>query len=150
MSTLCIIPSGSKKIWSNSPDAGPTPANHVYIGPFATKCREYAETFYPSSWCVLSAKYGFLFPDDIVPDAYEVTFNDRKTNPISEQELLVQVGAKGLTAFAPIVVLGGKSYVGLVETVLGGKTLHTPLSSCTGIGYMMSALATAIREGKPL
>ena len=60
------------------------------------------------------------------------------------------MGARGLTAFATIVVLGGKSYVGLVERVLGGKTLHTPLSSCIGIGYMMGALATAIREGKPL
>jgi len=70
---LCIIPCGNRKIWDKNPNAGPTRAKDVYIGPFAKKCKEYAEKFYLSSWCILSAKYGFLFPDDIVPGSYNVT-----------------------------------------------------------------------------
>ena len=56
MKTLCIIPCGSKKIWDKYPDLGPQKARDVYIGPFAKKCREYAETFYGESFCILSAK----------------------------------------------------------------------------------------------
>ena len=67
---LCIIPCGNRKIWDKNPNAGPTRAKDIYIGPFAKKRKEYAEKFYLSSWCILSAKYGFLFPDDIVPGSY--------------------------------------------------------------------------------
>ena len=59
-----------RKIWDINPFAGPTKAKYVYVGPFAKKCKEYAQKFYPSSWCTLSAKYGFLFPNDIVPGPY--------------------------------------------------------------------------------
>jgi len=76
MKTLCIVPCGNRKIWDKNPNAGPTKVEHVYIGPFAKKCREYAMRFYPSSWCILSAKYGFLFPNDIVPIPYNVSFNE--------------------------------------------------------------------------
>jgi len=62
MRTLCVIPCGKTKIWDKKPDAGSTNARDVYIGPFAKKCREYAEKFYSTSWCILSAKHGFLFP----------------------------------------------------------------------------------------
>ena len=62
MKTLCIVSCGNRKIWDKNPKAGPTKAECVYIGPFAKKCREYALRFYPSSWYILSAKYGFLFP----------------------------------------------------------------------------------------
>ena len=49
MSTLCIVPCGRKKIWDKFPNHGPTEAKFVYIGPFASKCKEYAEMFFPSS-----------------------------------------------------------------------------------------------------
>lgn len=96
MKTLCIVPCGKKKIWEKNPKAGPTKAKNVYIGPFAKKCREYAEKFYPYSWCILSAKYGFLFPNDVVLGPYNVSFNDRKTNPITTKELSAQVIEKDL------------------------------------------------------
>ena len=88
MKTLCIVPCGNRKIWDKNPKAGPTKAECVYIGPFAKKCREYAMRFYPSSWYILSAKYGFLFPDELVTGPYNESFNDRKTNPITTKELL--------------------------------------------------------------
>ena len=124
---LCIIPCGNRKIWDKNPNAGPTRARDVYIGPFAKKCKEYAEKFYPSSWCILSAKYGFLFPDDIVPGPYNVTFNDKRTNPISVEELSKQVKEKGLDKYEKILVLGGKKYVSVVRKVFSKKKVYVPL-----------------------
>ena len=142
--TLCIIPCGSKKIWDKNQNAGPTKAKNVYIGPFAKKCKEYAETFYPNAWCVLSAKYGFLFPEDIVEGSYNVSFNDRNTNPISVVELEKQVEEKKME-YDSIIVLGGKNYVKIVKQVFKGKTIITPLSDCSGIGYMMEKLNNLIK-----
>jgi len=124
---LCIIPCGNRKIWDKNPNAGPTRARDVYIGPFAKKCKEYAEKFYPSSWCILSAKYGFLFPDDIVPSPYNVTFNDKRTNPISVEELSKQVKEKGLDKYEEILVLGGKKYVSMVRKAFSKKKVYVPL-----------------------
>jgi len=150
MSTLCIVPCGNRKIWDKNPSAGPTKARDVYVGPFATKCREYAEMFYPSTWCILSAKYGFLFPDDIVLGQYNVSFNDMRSNPITTTELSQQVRAKGVDLYGEIVVLGGKNYVEMAVKVFPKKEFHTPLSECKGIGYMMGRLKTAINRGVPL
>jgi len=150
MKTLCIVPCGNRKIWDRDPTAGPTPARNVYIGPFAQKCREYAERFYPSSWCILSAKYGFLFPEDIVPGSYNVTFKDRRTNPITLEELSTQIKEKGLDIYDRIVVLGGKEYTDMVEKLFPGKNIYTPLKGYKGIGYMMGALNEALRKGIPL
>ena len=147
MSTLCIVPCGNRKIWDKNPSAGPTKARDVYVGPFATKCREYAEMFYPSTWCILSAKYGFLFPDDIVPSSYNVSFNDRKTNPITTKKLSAQVTVKGLDYYDKIIVLGGKNYVVMANEVFSSKEILTPLSDCKGIGYMMGRLKNAIKRG---
>jgi len=90
-------------------------------------CKEYAEKFYPSSWCILSAKYGFLFPDDIVPSPYNVTFNDKRTNPISVEELSKQVKEKGLDKYEEILVLGGKKYVSMVRKAFSKKKVYVPL-----------------------
>lgn len=150
MKTLCIVPCGSRKIWDKNLNAGPTKARQVYIGPFAKKCKEYAEAFYPSSWCILSAKYGFLFPDDIVPGPYNVSFNDKKTKPITMKELHVQVTGKRLDEYDKIMVLGGKNYVEMVAEVFSTKKILTPLSDCKGIGYMLGRLNDAIKRGVPL
>jgi len=150
MKTLCIVPCGKRKIWDQNPDAGPTKARFVYIGPFVTKCREYAETFYPSSWCILSAKHGFLFPNDVVPGPYDVSFNDKRINPITTKELLSQAIEKELDNYQPIVVVGGKNYVGITKEVFSSKEILTPLSDCKGIGYMMSRLQDAVRRKVPL
>lgn len=150
MKTLCIIPCGNRKIWDEKPKAGPTIARNVYIGTFAKKCREYAEKFFPSSWYILSAKYGFLFPDEIVPGPYNVSFNDKNTNPISLNELSNQVIEKRLDRFNKIVVLGGKNYVNMVKVVFHQKEIYAPLSDCQGIGYIMGKLNKAIQRGVPL
>jgi hypothetical protein len=148
--TICIVPCGSKKIWDKEPETGPTMAKHVYIGSFAGKCREYAEKFYPESWCILSAKYGFLFPEDIVPGPYNVSFNNKKSNPISLDELKSADSTQKLYKYDDIVVLGGKNYTKMVNDIFTDKKIYNPLSKCKGMGFMMQELNEAIKKGIPL
>lgn len=148
MKSLCIVPCGSKKIWSKNLKAGPTIARNVYIGPFAKKCQAYAEKFYPSSWCILSAKYGFMFPDDVIPGPYNVSFNDKRTNPISLKDLARQAEQKKIDKYKSVVVLGGKNYLNIVKLVFIAKNIIAPLSDCKGIGYMMGKLNDAIANDK--
>lgn len=150
MKTLCIVPCGMGKIWDKYPNAGPTIARYVYIGQFAVKCREYAETFYPASWCILSAKYGFLFPDDFVEANYNVTFSDLKTNPISLDTLAQQIAPKGLNCFDEITVVAGKNYVNVIKNLMPNLKIETPLSGCKGNGYMVKKMNEAIKQGKPI
>lgn len=150
MKTLCIVPCGVKKIWDRNPNAGPTKARYVYIGPFAKKCREYADKFYTSSYCILSAKHGFLFPDDIVPGTYNVSFKDKRTNPITINELLAKSKGKGLDAYENIVALGGQDYTSIVRAVFSDKEIYAPLDNCGRIGNMMGELKKAIESGIPL
>ena len=149
MKTLCIVPCGSKKTWDRNPTAGPCNAKDVYIGPFANKCKEYAVTFHPTSWCILSAKYGFLLPDDTVLGPYDVSFYDKKTKPITVSELKDQAIEKGLYNFDKIVVLGGKEYTKIAKATFPDNAVFTPLSDCKGIGYMMGKLNTAIKGNEP-
>ncbi len=147
---LCVVPCGSLKIWDKNPNAGPVKARNVYIGNFARTCIEYAEKFYPDSYVILSAKYGFLFPDEIIPESYNVTFNDPRTNPINVEELRKRAERKGLTKYDEIVVVAGSRYVKVVEKVFTGKRIITPLKGLGGMGPMISAMKKAIKEGVEL
>ncbi|AGK61354.1 hypothetical protein Asulf_01363 [Archaeoglobus sulfaticallidus PM70-1] len=147
---LCVVPCGSMKIWHKNPDAGPTKAKDVYIGLFARTCIEYAEKFYPNNYVILSAKYGFLSPDELIPEDYNVTFNDPKTNPIGVEELRKQVEEKGLMKYDEIVVVAGSNYVNIAKRVFAGKKILTPLKGLGGMGPMISAMKKAIRDGKEL
>lgn len=147
---LCVVPCGQRKIWSRYPDAGPTKAKDVYIGPFARTCIEYAEKFYPDRYVILSAKHGFLFPDELIPEDYNVTFNDPRTNPIGVEELRRQAERKGLMKYDEVVVVAGGRYVEIVKRVFVGKRIVTPLKGLRGMGEMMAAMKRAIREEREL
>lgn len=147
MEILCIVPCGSKKIWSKYPDAGPTKAENVYIGPFAKKCQDYARYFYPNSWCILSAKYGFLFPSDIVPEDYNVTFSRKKTNPISLSDLKYQADMKCVTGAQKVIILGGKEYVKMAKEIFCNADILSPLAGLGGIGKMMQKIGELIHAG---
>lgn len=148
MKILCIVPCGKRKIWDKTKNAGPAQSRDVYIGPFAKKCREYAERFFPDAYLILSAKYGFLYPSDIVPGPYNVSFNDRKTKPISVEELIAQAKEKGLSGFDKVVVIGGVNYVDMAKRAFPESSIITPLKGCKGMGYMLSRLSDAIKTGK--
>lgn len=149
MKTLCIVPCGKRKIWEKISDVGPQKAKDVYIGPYASKCIQYAQIFYSESWCILSAKYGFLLPDDIIPETYEVTFKKKSTNPIIKDELVSQVLEKGLDSYKAIVVLGGKVYCDLIDILIKGKNISKPLYG-SGLGTAIKRLNEAIKSGEPL
>lgn len=108
MNTLCIVPCGKAKVWDRRPALGPTLAREVYVGSFASGARRYAERFYPAVWVILSAKYGFLAPDDLVPGPHEVSFLKPGPEVISVAVLRDQVRARGLDGFEGIVVVAGR------------------------------------------
>jgi hypothetical protein len=150
MNTLCIVPCGKQKLWKSNPAAGPTPAREVYTGSYARKCQEYASVFYPSAYVILSAKYGFLWPNDLIPGDSNVTFNDPKTHPITISEMITSAQLKNLYAYDQIVVVAGKNYVDMAKQVFPGKHIHDPLKGCTGNGFMMQRMKEAIRKKLPI
>lgn len=109
-----------------------------------------AEKFYPNSYVILSAKYGFLFPDELIPENYTVTFKDPNTKPISVGELKRHAIEKDLLKYDEIVVIAGKDYVEIVKKVFQNKVIRTPLKGLKSMGLMISAMNKAIKEGKEL
>ena len=152
MSVLCIVTCGQRKIWDDHPEAGPTQAWYAYSGPLHRACQRYARKFHPDAWCILSAKHGFLYPTDVVPENYDVAFDLRDQGPISIDELKQQARDKKLTLYDRVVALGGRRYVGVVRQVFVGTSVdvHAPLEGLGGIGYMMQALNKAVEDRRPL
>jgi hypothetical protein len=149
MKTICVVPCGKRKIWERFPDAGPQKARDVYTGPYASKCIHYAQFFYPESWCILSAKYGFLMPNDIIPGPYEVTFKKKNTNQIGKEELFDQVLKKDLYGYNDIIVLGGKVYCDIIDELFGGKLISKPLCGLS-LGEAIKTLNESINKRIPL
>lgn len=109
IATLVIIPCGQSKVWDKIPDKGPTPARIAYTGvPFKVNMK-YAER-HGGTWLILSAKYGFITPDFLIPGPYNVTFKKKKTNPITADTLRQQIVEQRLDSFDEIIGLGGKDY----------------------------------------
>lgn len=150
MKQLSIIPCGIKKVWDKHPELGAVTAKEAYVGTFHTLCRRYAEIF-TNNWVVLSAKHGFLFPDDIVDGPYDVTFNQKSDEIISTQRLQAQVKMKKLDQYDELIVLTGKKYKKVIEASFGASFPATfPLLQYKGIGYMQQGLKRAIQEGIPI
>lgn len=148
MKTLVVVPCGKSKVWKKDPNAGPTEAKNVYTGsPFKVN-REYAETF-SDKWVILSAKYGFMDNDFIIPRDYNVTFNDPKTNPIAASTLKRQAKNR-FFEYDCIVALGGRTYANLVVDVFKdtGKKVITPTAGLP-IGKSLGKVKNAVRTNKP-
>jgi hypothetical protein len=146
---FCIVPCGKEKIWKKFPEKGATQAKEVYIGSFVTRCRAYAELFFPDRYCILSAKYGFLFPEDWVNENYDVTFTRKNTFPIAIETLRQQAAQKNLFNYAPIVVVSGKTYGEVAQKVWGAAPIIMPLQNFKTYGLMMRQLKTAIETRIP-
>lgn len=149
MKTLCIAQCGHHKIWDDNPNAGPTMAKDAYTGVFAKKTQEYAKHFYPNDWCIISAKYGFLKPDDLIEN-YNVTFKDLKTKPITINELTASAREKNLFDYDELVIVASREYVDRIKTIFPGKLFQTPLNGIVGNGNMMKKLKIAIQTGVPI
>ncbi len=145
---LCIISCGNRKIWNNTknPGIGSCPAKNVYTGNFVRLNQRYAEKFYPKFWCIVSAKYGFLMPDDIVPENYNIRITD--PDAISMEELRKQAKDLGLDSYDRVVVLAGKAYVDAVRKALPDHVkVEAPLADAGGMFRMMKRVREAIDKG---
>ncbi|MGZ4911416.1 MAG: DUF6884 domain-containing protein [Halobacteriota archaeon] len=150
VNTLCVVASGKKKVWDRLPDCGPQRARSIYSGSFTRKCIEYAATFYPSSWCFLSAKYGFLLPDDVVHAPGCAKFNRPETHPLSTKKLALHARILKLDEYNTVIVLASNAYLGVLCEVFPRAHVHSPLLGAGGIGKMMSALTEALKMKAPL
>ena len=148
MAALVIVPCGKSKIWDKNPKVKNVKARDVYTGaPFKVN-REYAECF-RFDWVILSAKYGFLEPDQIIQENYNVTFNDPLTNPISLDDLKKQVEKK-YSHYSCIVALGGRTYSEIVSQAFTDvKASVISPSAGLPIGKAMGKVKNAIWAGKP-
>ena len=73
MGVLIIVSCGKRKICDRDPIAGPQKAEDVYTSGYFKKNQEYALSF-GNDWMIFSAKYGFIPPDFIISENYNVTF----------------------------------------------------------------------------
>jgi len=117
---LVIISCGAAKIWKKNPAAGPTPASEAYISSVFKVSKQYAEKF-GEKWLIISAKYGFIEPDFLIPENYDVKMGDEKS--ISVDELHRQIEEKGLNRFQQIEVIGSKNYYDTVRQAFEGKNI---------------------------
>lgn len=150
MSKLVIVSCGSKKIWDKNPYAGPTPAKDVYVSAYTNILKSYPQKF-KNDWVILSAKYGFIEPDFIIPEPYNITFKDKSAKTITIERLREQVKEKGLDKYEEIIVLGGKEYADKVRTVFSAKncSVRAPVEGLQ-IGKIMKKVNAAVKSGKEL
>jgi hypothetical protein len=96
----------------------------------------------------LSAKYGFLPPDSVIPGPYNVSFKKKATNPISLTVLQDQIRDQGLHEFAIVVGLGGRKYREIVAQAFTSLpvSVHFPFTGLP-IGKAMQATKQAVRSG---
>lgn len=146
-----IIPCGKKKIWDVHPEKGETKVKDAYIGVFHNLCKQYAEKF-GDEWVILSAKYGYLLPEEYVKGAYDLSFDHKNKSVISLEALQAQVRRKKFDDFSSITVLTGKKYKPYIEKSFEGinVTMYYPLAEAKGIGYMQSMLKNAVINNKLL
>lgn len=145
-----MVSCGKRKIWDRYPRAGPTKAKDVYVGAPFKVYSEYAKKF-SNRWIILSAKYGFIDPDFMIPENYNATFKDQSSNPIGVRELEEQIRRKALDVFDTAVVLGGHDYADIVSIAFSDLEvkIKKPVTSLP-LGRAMGTVRKAINEGRPL
>jgi len=149
---LCVATCGAKKIWDVNPNAPRyVMAKEAYVGPLSKKTIEYAQTFHPQSYVILSAKYGFLLPEDKIEN-YNAACNK---NPIvTPAELRRQAAEKvvngvKLEEYDRVVVIGSSCYCNWVKEVFGEEKVECPIAGLP-IGKMMQRIKSSIESRKPL
>ena len=147
---LVIVPCSKKKVWDKFPNSGSVYAKDAYVSSYFKLCRKYAEKF-GNSWVILSAKYGFIRPDFVIPTNYDVSFNNSKGKVVSTQKLKEQARGLRFQRYKSIIVLGGKQYVQISKNVLEGYGVQiiVPLESL-GIGKRQAKIKKALAKGIPL
>jgi hypothetical protein len=108
---------------------------------------EYAEHI-AEQWRILSAKYGFLVPDQPIA-RYNVTFKDKQSSQrIAVEALREQIAVQGLDRFPFVVGLGGADYRAVIQAAFAPTSVRLifPFAGLP-IGKAMGAVKKAIKEG---
>ena len=148
MSTLVVVPCGKSKVWDRQPHHGAAPAIEAYTGSMFRLNRQYAARF-GDAWIMLSPKYGFIVPDFVIPETYDISFRLPATNPVSVEKLQRQVRDLGLDGYTDVTALGGAGYRGAITAAFAGTgaRLHAPFAGLP-IGKMMQATKAAVEAGE--
>lgn len=146
---LVVVPCGRRKVWRERPSAGPIPARFAYTGSLFRANRAFAKR-HGDRWVVLSAKYGFIAPDFVIPGDYDVTFDGRAAGAISVYELRRQVRAQGLDRFDVVIALGGAAYASRVRAAFSGSAARV-IAPVEGLrlGEMLRRMKAIIVTGVP-
>jgi len=145
--TLIIIPCGAQKIWARRPGLGPVPAKDAYTSAAFGLNRRYAETF-GSSYLILSARQGFLNPDDLIED-YNVTFKKASTGPVAVDTLRRQVREMNLDRFELVIGIGGAEYRAAIAGAFADTKVMFPFAGLS-LGLTMRAVKRALESGEPM
>jgi hypothetical protein len=147
MNSLCILPSGKRKIWDTGLSRGLVPASQAYTRGFASTAQECAQIFYPESWIVLSTNYGFLFwPTGLVERQYNVSFSRRCDSVTRDVDLCDQVNRLGLSQFGEIVVIAATAYAAAVHRAFADRSvrIRSPPVGLPNMGSMIGQMNKAI------
>ena len=99
-----------QRFGERSPGQGPAKTKDAYVGPPFRVNRTFAERF-ADKWIILSAKYGLIDPDFIIPEDYDVTFTKPSTNPNTVEDIRKQLkDMKDLHGYDAVIALGGQVY----------------------------------------
>jgi len=146
MSTLIIIPCAQRKVWDSEPNTGPIAASDAYTSAAFRLNRQYAQTF-GDAWLILSAKYGLIPPDFIIPGPYNVTFNHPAADTVTIEQIQAQAQRLGLERYSTIIGLGGKEYrrilVAAIAKFDGDQRFQFPFAGLP-IGKAMRAVKQAL------
>lgn len=146
---LVVVPCGKAKIWDDAPALGAVPARLAYSGvPFKLN-RSYAERF-GDAWVILSAKYGFVQPDELLPGPYDVTFTRSATNPVPIPVLQRQIDDQGLDLYRTVIGLGGRAYRSAVQLAFADRPVRLvwPFAGLP-LGPSLRAIKQALITGQP-
>jgi len=148
---LVIIPCGAGKIWDKNPHHGMCLAKDTYTGsPFRVN-RKYAEKF-GEKWMILSAKYGYIEPEFVIPGDYNVTFKDPRTNPVAVPALIQQIQEVGLNRFPQVIGLGGIEYRDRIRDSFKPYNISVQFPFADlglRIGETMSLIKKSVDQGMP-
>ena len=146
---LVIIGCGKSKIWGKNGESsvGPQRAKDVYTSYCSKLKRQLAERE-GCDWMILSAKYGFILPDLVIPCAYDVTFKSKSTRPISVADLAQQVEDQKLYRYNEIAIIAGAEYIERVREAFQGRrvSIYTPLAGHR-FGRQMQMMERLLSDG---
>jgi len=146
--SIIIISCGKKKIWDKDQNAQAITAKNAYIGNYFKLCKRYAERF-SDKWFILSAKYGFINPDFVIPDNYDVKLKNSKDQTVFVDKLKKQAEELEIQNYNRVIILTGKEYFNVIKMVLKDFELEicNPLEGL-GIGNRQKTIKNALMINK--